>query len=53
MKLLVNAAQVFAVNVRVDLRRRDVDVAEHLLDRTQVGTAFEQVRGEGVPQRVR
>ena len=37
----------------VDLRRGDVGMAEHLLDRTQVGAAFQQVRREGVTQQVR
>jgi hypothetical protein len=39
--------------VGVDLRRRDVGVAEHLLQRPQVAAAGEQVRGERVAQRVR
>ena len=39
--------------VRVDLRRGDVGVAEHLLQRAQVAAAGQQVRGEGVAQRVR
>ena len=32
--------------MRVDLRRRDVGVAEHLLQRAQVGAALEHVRRE-------
>ena len=39
--------------MRVDLRRRDVAVAEHLLQRAQVGAAFEHVRGKAVAQQVR
>src|SRR5439155_24656392 len=39
--------------VGVELRRRKVGVAQHLLDRTQVGADFEQMRGEGVPEQVR
>ena len=39
--------------VGVDLGRRDVGVAEHLLDRAQVAAAGEQVGGEAVAQRVR
>src|SRR6058998_695714 len=38
--------------VRVDLRRRDVDVAEHDLDRAEVGAALEQVARERVPEHV-
>ena len=40
-------------DVRVDLGRAQVGVAEHLLHAPQVGAALEQVRGEGVPQQVR
>ncbi len=39
--------------VGVELRRRKVGVAQHLLDRAEVGAALEQVRGEGVSQEVR
>ena len=39
--------------VGVDLGRRDVGVAEHLLDRAQVAAAGEQVGGEAVAERVR
>ena len=39
--------------MRVDLRRRDVGVAEHLLQRAQVAAAGEQMRRERVAQRVR
>ena len=45
--------QLFADDVRVDLRGRDVGVAEHLLDRAQVGTIREQVRRKCVTQDVR
>src|SRR5438067_8114646 len=38
--------------VRVELRRREVRVSEHLLDAPQVGTTFEQVCGERVAQEV-
>src|SRR5438552_12375832 len=39
--------------MRVDLRRRDVRVAEHRLHGAQVGAALEQMGGEAVAQRVR
>ena len=42
-----------AVDVGVDLRRRDIGVAEHGLHRTQIGAAFEQMRRKGVAQGVR
>src|SRR3954471_23564912 len=50
---VIDVAQALGGEVRVDLRRGDVGVAEHLLDRAQVAAAREQVRGEGVAQRVR
>src|SRR5215208_37398 len=52
MELLVDGAQVLAVDVGVDLRRGDVGVAEHLLHGAQVGAALQQVGGEGVAERV-
>ena len=45
--------QALFEDVGVDLRRRDVGVAEELLHRAQVGAAIEQVAGEGVAQDVR
>ena len=53
MGAVVDAAQALAVDVAVDLRRRERRVAEQLLDRAQVGAALEQVRREGVAQAVR
>src|SRR5918994_857794 len=44
----VHVLQPFAGEVRVELRRRDVRVAEHLLHGTQVAAAGQQVRGERV-----
>ena len=53
MRAVVDLAQALAVDVAVDLRRRERRVAEQLLDRPQVGAAFEQVRRERVAQAVR
>ena len=53
VKLVVDGAQPRIEDVRVDLRRRQIAVAEHHLDRAQVGAALEQVRGERMPQHVR
>ena len=41
------------VHMRVDLRRGDAGVAEHLLHLAKIGPAAEHMRGETVPQRVR
>ena len=53
MRTVVDAPQPAAVDVAVDLRRRERAVAEQLLDHAQVGAALEQVGGEGVAQAVR
>jgi hypothetical protein len=41
MKLLVHLPQVLAIDVRIDLRRRDVRVAEHFLNGAEIGAAFQ------------
>lgn len=53
MKLLVNLMKQRAVNVGVNFRGDDRCVAEHLLDRSQVGATFEQVGCEGVAENMR
>ncbi|MCH6587987.1 MAG: cytochrome P450 [Proteobacteria bacterium] len=44
--------EALAEDVGIDLGGRDVGVAEHLLDRAQIGAVVEQVAGEGVAQDV-
>ena len=41
-------ADMRAVDMRVDLSRRDIGVAEHLLDGVEVRAVLQQVGGEGV-----
>src|SRR4029078_8894471 len=53
MELAVHLAQTLARDLGVDLRGRDVGMAEHGLHRAQVGAAFEEMRGEGMPQAMR
>src|SRR5687768_10244530 len=53
MILPVNRPQILPVDMGVELRRRNVGVAEHLLDGAQVGASLEKVRRERVPQSVR
>src|ERR1019366_6560204 len=48
----VDALQALLGHVRVDLRRRQAGMAQQLLDDTQVRAALEQVRGEGVAERM-
>ncbi len=53
MKRVVHLPQPGFEHVRVDLRRRQVGVAEHGLDRAQIRAALEQMRRERVPEHVR
>src|SRR6266481_2662492 len=53
MKRAMHLAQMALREMRVDLRGRDVAMTEHLLNGAQVGAAFEQMRREAMPQRVR
>src|SRR2546429_4260789 len=52
MRLVVHAAQAAAVYMAVQLRRRERAVTEEILDRAQVGSAFQQVRCERMAQAV-
>jgi len=52
MALLVHPKQIGNREMRIKLRRGDTGVAEKLLDVAQIGSAIEQVRREGMPQRV-
>ena len=53
MRAVVDTAQALSVDVAVDLRGGEGRVPEQLLDRAEVGAAFEQVRRERVAQLVR
>src|SRR5262245_47689086 len=53
MESLVQLLQARPRDVCVDLRRRDVRVAEHHLHAAQVRAVLEEVRREGMPQDVR
>ena len=50
MAPLHQLAQTRPADVRVDLRRRDVRVTQHLLHRAQIGATFQQVGRKRVPQ---
>ena len=41
------------VDVRVNLRGEDAFVPQHLLHNAEVGAVFDEVRREGMPERVR
>src|SRR5271156_5409934 len=53
MKRAMHLAQVALREMRVNLRGRDVAVTEHLLHGAEVCAAFEQMRGEAMPQCMR
>ncbi len=53
MEAIVRFLDALLVDMRVDLRGRDVGVAEHFLDDAQVAAVVEEVGGKTVPQRVR
>jgi hypothetical protein len=50
---LVNLLQSLSRNMRIDLGRGDVRMAEHELDRPQVCPPFQKMTGEGVPEKMR
>src|SRR5215831_20847398 len=53
MALVVDRFEPGAVDVRVDLRRGQVRMSEHLLDRPQVRAALDEVGGKRMAQLVR
>src|SRR6478752_5120798 len=53
MEFTMHRSKIFPIDVCIDLGRRDVRVAEHLLDGAEVGAAFEEMGGEGVAEGVR
>ena len=53
MELVEHLAKALARDMGVDLGGGDIGVAEHGLKRSQVGSVFQQMSGEGMPQNVR
>src|SRR4051812_551320 len=53
MSVRIRVAEAGRIDPSVNLCGRDRGVAEQLLDRAQVGTALQEMRGEAVTQRVR
>ena len=39
-----------ACDVRIDLRRRNIGVSEHLLHAAQIRAAFDEMRGRGMAE---
>jgi hypothetical protein len=46
MKLPVDSLEPGTIDVSIDLRRRDIGMPQHRLDRSQVRASFKQVRRE-------
>src|SRR6185369_12903978 len=53
MKAVVDRAHPLLQHMRVDLRRRQIGVAKHHLNGSQIGTTFEQMGGERMLECVR
>mgnify|MGYP007090121079 FL=1 len=53
MRLIVDLRQMLEIEVRIDLRRCDAGMAEHLLHGTQITRALQHMGGERVTQLVR
>jgi hypothetical protein len=53
MRCVEDAPQSLSADMGVDLRGRQIRVAEKLLNLSQVRVVVEQVRGKRVPKRVR
>ena len=53
MKLPVDGLQPLLIDMRVNLRGRNVGMPEHLLDDAQIGAVAEQVRGKTMTEQVR
>ena len=53
MKLAVHGFQSLLIDVRIDLRCRNVGVAEHFLDDAQIGAVPQQMRCEAVSKKMR
>ena len=53
MEALDRRLEPVRLHVGVDLGRRDIGVPEHLLDRSQIGAAGEEMAGKGMPQHMR
>src|ERR1700757_4454248 len=49
----IHFEQSLAVDAGIDLRGRERGMAEQLLDRAQIAAARQQMRGKGMPERMR
>ena len=52
MKLSVHGFEPLLIDMRVNLRRRNIRVAEHFLDNAQVGAVAKEMRRKTVPEKM-
>ena len=52
MNLAMHSLEPLLVDMSINLRRRYVRVAQHLLDDSKIGAVAEQMRCEAVPKKV-
>ena len=53
MKLPMHSFKPLLIDMRIDLRRRNIGVAEHLLNNPQIGAIPQQMRRETMAEKVR
>ena len=53
MRLVIDILELFADEVRIDLRRGDVRMTEHFLNGMDIRPVFQQMRRERMAQRMR
>ena len=53
MKSPMHRFQPLLIDMRIDLRRRNIGVTQHFLNNPQIGAVPEQMRRETVPEKVR
>ncbi len=53
MRSLITSVETFRCDMRVNLRRNEMGVAQKLLDAAQIGPGVEDVGGEAVAEFVR
>ena len=53
MKFPMHLNQPFRVDMRIALRGGQIGMTKELLHRTQIGAAFQQMRGETMTQQMR
>ena len=53
VKLPMHSFESLLIDMRINLRRRNIRVAQHLLDDPQIGAVPEQMRRETMPEKMR